>query len=303
LGEEVRIVDGRRRGNCRRGEESAEIARFLDSVHEGPAAFVLEGEAGIGKTTRWPSFRPTITGSTWRRTSGRLDSHYARRRCSTELDGADHRDVDRERLVLPLGEPDPTAASVQGGLAGAIMSEMAGRRFERPAVAAAVALALLATLVPSAATARTGLPVYRIDHVVDGDTVALRDGWRVRLVQIDTPEVYFGAECYGRAASRRTKTLLPTGTRVRLQPEPATDRVDRYGRLLRYVVRVSDGMNVNVRLVAVGAAAPYFYDGRRGRYANLLEALAKQARSKKFGLWGACPHTRYNPYAGIATRR
>jgi endonuclease YncB( thermonuclease family) len=37
-----------------------------------------------------------------------------------------------------------------------------------------------------------------------------------------------------------------------------TDRVDQYGRLLRYVVRVRDGVNVNIRLVAVGAAAPYF---------------------------------------------
>jgi Staphylococcal nuclease homologue len=75
------------------------------------------------------------------------------------------------------------------------------------------------------------------------------------------------------------------GTRVRLQPEPATHRVDGYGRLLRYVVRASDGMDVNIRLVAVGAAAPYFYDHRRGRYANLLERLAKRARAKRLGLW------------------
>jgi endonuclease YncB( thermonuclease family) len=72
---------------------------------------------------------------------------------------------------------------------------------------------------------------------------------------------------------------------VRLLLEPATDRVDQYGRLLRYVVRATDGVNVNVRLVAVGAAAPYFYLGRRGRYANRLEALAKRARAKKLGLW------------------
>jgi hypothetical protein len=39
---------------------------------------------------------------------------------------------------------------------------------------------------------------------------------RVRLVQIDTPEVYFGAECYGRQASATTKRLLPEGVRVRL---------------------------------------------------------------------------------------
>ena len=131
----------------------------------------------------------------------------------------------------------------------------------------------------------------------------VRNGQRVRLVQIDTPEVFFGAECYGRAASRTTKALLPVGSRVRLFVEAATDRVDQYGRLLRYVVRVNGALNVNVRLVAVGAAAPYFYRGRRGRYAGLLETLAKRARARKLGLWKACPHTPYNPYAGVKTRR
>jgi endonuclease YncB( thermonuclease family) len=163
-------------------------------------------------------------------------------------------------------------------------------------------LALLALALP-ASSAHAASPVYRIDRVTDGDTVVLSNGRRVRLVQIDTPEVSFGVECYGRAAARRTRTLLPAGTRVRLQVEPATDRVDRYGRLLRYVVRAHDGLNVNVRLVTVGAAAPYFYANRRGTYANLLEARAKRARAKKLGLWGACPRTPYNPYAGIATSR
>ena len=62
-------------------------------------------------------------------------------------------------------------------------------------------------------------------------------------------------------------------------------------------------MNVNVRLVALGAAAPYFYEGRRGKYASRLEILAKTARAKHLGLWGSCPHTRYDPYRGIGTRR
>ena len=74
-------------------------------------------------------------------------------------------------------------------------------------------------------------------------------------------------------------------------------------RLLRYVVRVGDGVNVNLRLVAVGAAAPYFYGYRRGRYASRLEALAKRARARRLGLWRACPRTRYKPYKAIATRR
>jgi endonuclease YncB( thermonuclease family) len=103
--------------------------------------------------------------------------------------------------------------------------------------------------------------------------------------------VYFGTECYGPQASATTKRLLAPGTRVRLFPEPATDRIDQYGRLLRYIIRVKDGLNVNVQLVRIGAAAPYFYEGRRGKYAALLERLALRARAKKLGLWGRCPHT------------
>jgi endonuclease YncB( thermonuclease family) len=139
--------------------------------------------------------------------------------------------------------------------------------------------------------------------VIDGDTIELRNELRVRLVQIDTPEVFFGAECYGERASATTVRLLPVGTQIRLAAEPATDRVDEFGRLLRYVFRAADGVNVNLRLVAVGAAAPYFFDGRRGRYANTLESLACRARARRLGLWGACPRTPYDPYHGVETRR
>jgi endonuclease YncB( thermonuclease family) len=54
---------------------------------------------------------------------------------------------------------------------------------------------------------------------------------------------------------------------------------------------VRDGLNVNVALVRDGVAAPYFYDGDRGRYATLLTKLALHARARHLGLWGACPHT------------
>jgi endonuclease YncB( thermonuclease family) len=99
-------------------------------------------------------------------------------------------------------------------------------------LAAALALSL------DAAHSAIQQATYRIDHVTDGDTVVLRNGQRVRLVQIDTPEVFFGTECYGRQASATTERLLPSGTRVSLLPEPATDSVDDFGRLLRYVVRL-----------------------------------------------------------------
>jgi endonuclease YncB( thermonuclease family) len=155
-------------------------------------------------------------------------------------------------------------------------------------------------------TSRAQAPVSfvqlgRIDHVADGDTVDLTNGAKVRLVQIDTPEVFFHPECYGKQASAVTKRLLPPGTVVRLTSEPATDSVDRYGRLLRYVTRLRGHLNINIHLVAIGAAAPYFYRGRRGRYAARITRLALRARRRHLGLWGHCPGTPYDPDRGVST--
>ena len=82
-------------------------------------------------------------------------------------------------------------------------------------------LLLAVLLLPATAGAQTGAAgqIGRIDHVADGDTVDLTNGAKIRLVQIDTPEVYFGVECYGPQASAVTKRLLPPGTRVRLAAE------------------------------------------------------------------------------------
>ncbi len=57
------------------------------------------------------------------------------------------------------------------------------------------------TLVAVSSTGAVRPNANRIDDVADGDTVTLRNAQRVRLVQIDTPEVYFGVECHGRQAS------------------------------------------------------------------------------------------------------
>jgi len=139
-----------------------------------------------------------------------------------------------------------------------------------------------------------------LDHVADGDTIVLRGHVTVRLVQIDTPEVYFHPECYGEQASAETKRLLRRGMLVRLVRDPVTSSTDKYGRLLRYVIR-RDGLNVNLRLVADGVAAPYFFDGERGRYADVLMRSAEAARAAGKGLWGACPGTRLEPGGGVAT--
>ena len=126
---------------------------------------------------------------------------------------------------------------------------------------------VLALGLMGSAAASAGAPAgatYRVARVIDGDTLDLSDGQRVRLLQIDTPELGSG-ECYSRASRTALLRLAPEGGAVTLEADPALDKVDRYGRVLRYVKH--NGVNVNIRLVLDGAAAPYFYRGDRGRYA------------------------------------
>jgi endonuclease YncB( thermonuclease family) len=143
--------------------------------------------------------------------------------------------------------------------------------------------------------ARTGATVAR---VVDGDTIRLEDGTRVRLVQIDAPEADL-RECYAARATRALERLVPVGTEVELEADPALDDRDRFGRVLRYVLR--DGTNVNLELVRAGAAAPYFFRGDRGRYADDLLDAAEEARDERRGLWGACPGAQLDAARALAT--
>jgi micrococcal nuclease len=137
----------------------------------------------------------------------------------------------------------------------------------------------------------------RVAEVIDGDTLRLWDGRRVRLLQIDTPER--GEECYAARATAVLAALVPTGERVRLVADTRLDRRDSYGRLLRYVV--AGGRNANLELVRRGAAMPYFYRGERGRYAAVLLRAARAARAAGRGLWAACPAAVLDPDRAAST--
>jgi micrococcal nuclease len=153
-------------------------------------------------------------------------------------------------------------------------------------------------------TARPGKPRQKtarlvpVAAVVDGDTIELASGRRVRLLQIDAPEVGDG-ECYAAEATAALSSLLPSRSRVRLERDPVLDQEDRYGRLLRYVF--AEQANVNVALVRRGAASVWFYQGERGRYAGTLLSAARRARSDRRGLWRACPGARLDPSAAVQT--
>jgi endonuclease YncB( thermonuclease family) len=136
-----------------------------------------------------------------------------------------------------------------------------------------------------------------VERVLDGDTIDLVDGRRIRLVQIDSPEK--GSECFGNEATAFARRLLPPGTEVRVEQDPALDQVDSFGRRLAYVWK--DDEDVNVTLVREGAAGVWFYDGRRGRHSSELLDAAEQARADQKGLWGACPLARFDPNDSLAT--
>ena len=112
---------------------------------------------------------------------------------------------------------------------------------------------------------------------------------RVRLLGIDTPEVYGTVECGGPEASAWTTKYLPVETRVELESDPSQSLVDQYGRQLRYVTKLANGVDVNRRLVARGWATLFvWHDDPFQRVASYRKALSR-AQDAERGLWGMCP--------------
>lgn len=134
----------------------------------------------------------------------------------------------------------------------------------------------------------------RVVEVTDGDTIKVRfkDGHRrdVRLIGIDTPEVYGGRECGGPGASRALKRKLPRGTRVKIISDPTQDNSDRYSRLLRYVEK--SRKDVNRLQVRRGWAKVYVYNNNPFRRVESYRKAQRAAKRRDLGVWGQCGHFR-----------
>ena len=147
--------------------------------------------------------------------------------------------------------------------------------------------------------APTAYSASNVSKVVDGDTITMSNGEKVRLIQIDTPELA-SKECYGIQAKSELSKLLNQAGEVSLTSDPNLDEVDKYGRSLRYVF--VGNTNLNLKLVEIGAAAPYFYRGEKGVYAAQLLKAAQTAQKRKLGMWGMCPGTRLSPNNAVQTK-
>jgi micrococcal nuclease len=155
-------------------------------------------------------------------------------------------------------------------------------------------------IVPTTSTTAGGVPTSSattvapagdeasVVRVIDGDTIVVSRDIHVRLIGVDTPETTGGVQCFGPDATRYMNELLPPGTRVRLVYD--VDRLDRYGRTLAYVYKVSDGLFVNLAVARNGFAAQLTVPPNVA-HAEEFQAAVAAARSADLGLWRSCQTT------------
>ena len=124
-----------------------------------------------------------------------------------------------------------------------------------------------------------------VQRVIDGDTILLSNGERVRYLDIDTPETVHPnkpIECFGPRAHQRNQELVENKY---ITLKSSDTNTDNYGRLLRYVY-VED-VFVNAVLVSEGYAFAEDYNNP-GHLYDYLESLEQDAIKNNLGLWKQC---------------
>src|SRR5207247_153882 len=113
-----------------------------------------------------------------------------------------------------------------------------------------------------------------VERVVDGGTLLLQSGERVRLIGVDTPEIKHPkkpVEYFGKEASAFTRRVVEE-KRVRLefdQANAARGHKDRYGRTLAYVF-LEDGTLLNADIIKQGYGHAYTQFPFSARWLRLL---------------------------------
>ena len=149
------------------------------------------------------------------------------------------------------------------------------------ATACAVALVASACGTP---TNKCGPTSGTVVNVVDGDTLDLGSGERIRLLNVDTPETTGGKnDCYGQQAKTFTSDTVLNKTVTIVYDAECTDR---YGRLLAYVS--VGAVELNHALVEQGYACEYTLPPSGATRRTEFEDLESVAKTNRTGLWGAC---------------
>lgn len=127
--------------------------------------------------------------------------------------------------------------------------------------------------------------------VIDGDTIEIEGGQKVRLIGIDTPETVDPRRpvgCFGKEASSES-TRVMEGKTVALVKD--ISETDRFGRLLRYVyvdIKEGEDLFVNLYLVENGFARAATFPPDV-KYSGQFKEAETEARENNRGLWNKCP--------------
>ncbi|MGD8386465.1 MAG: thermonuclease family protein [Desulfobacteraceae bacterium] len=151
---------------------------------------------------------------------------------------------------------------------------------------------LIALLCPGICTGEV-----RVRFVVDGDTVYLEDGERVRYAGVDAPEMAhegcsepeFLAE-----AARRFNERAVQGKRIRLEMD--RERRGRHGRLLAYVY-LEDGSMIN-RILLQEGLAHVMTTPPNVRHRQELLSAQREAMASGRGIWGVSSYSTGSSYVG-----
>lgn len=139
------------------------------------------------------------------------------------------------------------------------------------------------TRPPAAAETGQDRVAADVRRVVDGDTLLLRDGTRVRLIGVDTPETKrenYPVEPWGPEASEFTRKWIGQGDVVL---EFDGERYDNYGRLLAHVY-VGD-VCLNVELLRQGLARALYRHPYSNAMKDRFRAAENEAKRAHRGIW------------------
>lgn len=128
---------------------------------------------------------------------------------------------------------------------------------------------------------------FEITKVIDGDTIVYEKNGQsriVRLLGVDTPETKDPrkpVQCFGKEASNYVEANL-LGKKVKLVNDAYENKLDKYGRELKYVWR-EDGLFINADLIEKGLAfaTPQY----KFEFRDKFSAMQEIAEEKQIGLW------------------
>ncbi len=124
--------------------------------------------------------------------------------------------------------------------------------------------------------------LFNVTKVIDGDTLLLSNGEKVRLIGVDTPELYHPlkpVQYFAIQASEFTRKMSE-GKKVRLEFD--WQKRDEYNRLLAYVY-LEGGTFLNAEVIKQGYG--FAYTKYPFKYLEDFRQYEKEAREGERGLW------------------